>query len=244
MKKPAGPKPLSARGASAAQAVTESLGAYWLDVASRMLVGGFFALCAVTYLKHAMASLHGMDLAHPTLGQSANVVSVLALMFFMGLVAYLYAVRLPPLTKFAGWLPAAAAVLGSFTTFGLLLLHPRMDLAPSTRLVSSGLIIAGNIFAIYSLRYLGRSFSILPQGRRLVTGGPYRFIRHPVYLAEAIATMGAMINFLSFPAFALVVAQLFCQLLRMHFEEKVLATAFPEYEEYRRHTKRVLPGIY
>jgi len=126
----------------------------------------------------------------------------------------------------------------------MLLLHPRLDLSISLKLAAALFILVGNIFAIYALRYLGRSFSILPQGRRLVTGGPYRYVRHPVYLAEAVATIGAMINFLSVPAVLLVLVQFFFQFVRMHFEEQVLRTTFPEYEEYRRHTARLFPGIY
>jgi protein-S-isoprenylcysteine O-methyltransferase Ste14 len=84
----------------------------------------------------------------------------------------------------------------------------------------------------------------MPQARRLIMGGPYRLIRHPVYLAEAISIVGVLINFLSIPAFALLAVQLFCQVLRMNYEERVLGAAFPEYEDYRRRTACVLPGIY
>ena len=92
--------------------------------------------------------------------------------------------------------------------------------------------------------YLGRSFSILPEGRELVTGGPYRFIRHPLYLAEAFATIGAMIHFLSPAAVALVAAQFLLQFARMHYEEKVLRETFPDYVKYSRRTARLIPGIY
>ena len=74
--------------------------------------------------------------------------------------------------------------------------------------------------------------------------GPYRYIRHPVYLGEAFATIGAMINFLSPVAVALVVTQLLMQLGRIHYEEKVLRETFPEYVKYSRVTARLIPGIY
>lgn len=235
---------LSRNGAPRLTARIEASGTVWLDIASRLLVGGFFAFCAVVYLRAAMAAVRGTDFAHINLEQSANILSILAVAFFVGLVAYLYAVQLPPLTRFAGWRPAAVAGFGSFAMFGLLLLDPCANISPAVRLLSAGLIIAGNLFAIYSLRYLDRSFAILPQARQLVTGGPYRFIRHPIYLAEAISIVGVLVVFLSIEAFVLFLAQLTCQFLRMHYEEKVLGEAFPAYAEYRGRTARVLPGIY
>ena len=45
----------------------------------------------------------------------------------------------------------------------------------------------GEAFAVYSMLYLGRSFSIFAEARTLVTGGPYRYVRHPLYLGEMIA---------------------------------------------------------
>jgi len=238
------PPGASSRGSSEDPVITYTRLKLWLQIATRMIVGGFFAFCAVTYLKNAVGTLEGTDLAHITLGQSAAIISILAISSFMGLVAYLYAVQLPPLTRFAGWKPAAAACIGSFSMVGLMLLEPRHDLSPAARLLSAGLIITGNSFAVYSLNYLRNAFSILPQARRLVAGGPYHFIRHPIYLAEAISIVGVLINFLSVPALALLAVQLSCQILRMNYEERVLSAAFPEYEGYRRRTARMLPGIY
>src|SRR5690349_2102079 len=99
---------------------------------------------------------------------------------FMGPVAYLYAVQLPALTSFPGWRPALAAVVGSFAMVGLLLLEPTADLSADARLVSGGLIMVGDIFAVYALCHLNRSFSILPGARSLVVSGPYHYIRHPL----------------------------------------------------------------
>jgi protein-S-isoprenylcysteine O-methyltransferase Ste14 len=106
------------------------------------------------------------------------------------------------------------------------------------------LILGGNVFAVYILTRLGRSFSILPEGRKLVTAGPYKIIRHPLYVAEAMATLGTMILFFSPAAVALVIAQTATQLGRIHYEEIVLRKTFPEYSAYARTTARLIPGIY
>ena len=98
--------------------------------------------------------------------------------------------------------------------------------------------------AAVALMQLGRSLSIMPEARRLVTEGLYARIRHPLYLGEAIATIGVLLLYRIPAAFALVAIQFCLQLWRMREEEKVLAAAFPEYAEYRQRTARLIPGIY
>jgi protein-S-isoprenylcysteine O-methyltransferase Ste14 len=160
------------------------------------------------------------------------------------MIACLYVLRLRPVSKFAGAIPCAAAILGGFLMSALLLLSPREDLPLWARITASLLVVVGNAFAIMIILRLGRSFSILPEGRRLVTSGPYAVVRHPLYLAEAVATLGAVINFLSPWALLLVVVQLGLQMVRIHYEEKVLKESFPEYEDYAQRTWRLIPGIY
>jgi protein-S-isoprenylcysteine O-methyltransferase Ste14 len=53
------------------------------------------------------------------------------------------------------------------------------------------------VFALYVVIELGRSFSVMPEARRLVTNGPYSVIRHPVYLGEAVALAGVTSQYLS-----------------------------------------------
>ena len=47
-----------------------------------------------------------------------------------------------------------------------------------------GLFGVGVLGVIWSLLYLGKSFSVFPAMRQLVTRGPYRLIRHPLYISE------------------------------------------------------------
>jgi protein-S-isoprenylcysteine O-methyltransferase Ste14 len=79
---------------------------------------------------------------------------------------------------------------------------------------------------------------------KLVTRGPYRWIRHPMYTAVLLMT-GALV--LDAPgrervgAWLLLVADL---LVKLHFEESLLAARFPEYSAYRKRTKRLIPFAY
>jgi protein-S-isoprenylcysteine O-methyltransferase Ste14 len=85
---------------------------------------------------------------------------------------------------------------------------------------------------------------MMAEARRLVTSGPYRFVRHPLYLAEELSVIGLFLQFASLWTAALFAVQIAFQLRRMHNEENVLTASFPEYAAYRRRTARLIPGIY
>lgn len=84
----------------------------------------------------------------------------------------------------------------------------------------------------------------MPEARKLVTAGLYSSIRHPLYLAEAVATLGVFLQYRSLAAALLVAAQFAVQLWRMYEEEKVLEAQFPDYAAYRARTARLVPGVY
>jgi protein-S-isoprenylcysteine O-methyltransferase Ste14 len=93
------------------------------------------------------------------------------------------------------------------------------------------LIGASLSFAV--LRWLGKSFSILAEARRLVTEGPYRVVRHPLYICEGIATVGVMLQVISPSAVLIIIIFAMIQYRRMINEEKILTSAFPGYRAYR-----------
>ena len=81
------------------------------------------------------------------------------------------------------------------------------------------------------------------EARVLVTTGAYRFVRHPLYVAELTGMIGNVILFQQPWAALLAVAVIALQVARAHFEEQVLAEAFPEYAAYRARTKRFIPFV-
>jgi len=117
-------------------------------------------------------------------------------------------------------------------------LSARLDVASTLQ------ILCGVVFALYAVLELGRSFSVMPEARRLVTNGPYSVIRHPVYLGEAVALAGVTSQYLSPWALLLLALQFIFQLERMKNEERVLSCAYPEYRDYAARTARLLPGLY
>lgn len=214
------------------------------DVIIRILAGTFFAFYAEMSLIAGFKHLKGLDLSHPSIEMLEQFLSVFSIGFFGIMVASLYVVRLKACSRFAGIAPSLAAFLGTFLLFALLLISPCKELPPWARILSTILLISGNIGAVVVLFWLGRSFSILPEGRKLITTGPYAIVRHPLYLIEEIGSLGAIINFWSWQAVLLFAAQVVMQFIRMHYEEKVLTETFPDYADYAARTKRVIPFIY
>jgi protein-S-isoprenylcysteine O-methyltransferase Ste14 len=101
----------------------------------------------------------------------------------------------------------------------------------------------GLAYSVWGLAYLRRSFSIIPEARRLVTGGPYAMSRHPVYLGEIVGAIGINLATAGWLGGLAVVYFIFCELLRMRWEESVLARAFPnEYPAYVRRVPRYAPN--
>jgi protein-S-isoprenylcysteine O-methyltransferase Ste14 len=165
----------------------------------------------------------------------------LGLLYF-GLIAFCCVIRLPKQRGRGGRGTVAAAL---FASFAILLIGILPDRRPRPELEVAGslLLALGMAYSIWALSYLRRSFSILPEARRLVIGGPYALSRHPLYLGETLAAIGLLLPIAGPAALALAVAALAAQMLRMRWEESVLTSVFPEYRAYARRVPRYLPFV-
>ena len=93
---------------------------------------------------------------------------------------------------------------------------------------------------------LGR-FNVLPDvlaGARLVTSGPYRFIRHPMYAALLLGSLGLVGNAPTPLRVGTWVVLLTDFILKLSYEEQLLAARFPEYTAYQQTSKRLIPLVY
>jgi len=168
--------------------------------------------------------------------------ALLAAAAFDLLLVYLLVVRDRPVGKSRGVLPRFFGVVGTFLGVGILQL-PVAPLSLSLQIVAAALIGIGSLGSLLVLWWLGKSFSILPEARRLVTAGPYAFARHPLYSVEIITILGTALQFQAPWAWMIALGVVALLWIRTQYEERVLAENFPEYGEYRARTKRFIPGL-
>lgn len=103
--------------------------------------------------------------------------------------------------------------------------------------------IVGALFAAISLLYLGRSFSIAVQARELKVRGPYRIVRHPMYIGHILMVTAITVLNATFAALAIYLVVVGLTLYRARLEESLLVDTFPPYRDYMRHTGRLVPWI-
>lgn len=108
------------------------------------------------------------------------------------------------------------------------------------------LVVIGVAFAVWARVHLGRNWSPVPsikEGHELVTSGPYRFVRHPIYTGMILAMIGSALSL----SVWFLVAVAFCILFirRVRIEEKLMTKQFPDqYPSYKKRTWALFPYIY
>ncbi len=206
----------------------------------------FIAWCVVyvsAQVSGFMRSLAATDLRSADAMFFAQAASTGASVVFISFVIALLVVRRSPRGKAQGLFPRFAAVVGTYLGLAIVTL-PARALGLPLQLVSCLLVLAGTSVALYGVRHLGRSVSLMAEARNLVTNGPYALIRHPLYLGEGISLLGVTVLHFSPMAVAILVLQCAFQFQRMKNEEEILASSFPEYNAYMARTARLVPGIY
>lgn len=133
-----------------------------------------------------------------------------------------------------------AGVAGSFL---VLLVRPTGEsVAPDA--VGFALQLFGTGFQLYGKVVLGRSFGIVAANRGVVSSGPYRLVRHPIYLGYLVTHAGFLLTNMSGRNVAIYAAAYVFQFARIHAEERILAQD-GEYREYLRCVKyRLIPGVF
>jgi protein-S-isoprenylcysteine O-methyltransferase Ste14 len=132
----------------------------------------------------------------------------------------------------------------------------RFSLAPATADAVTPARLVGTVVLLVGLALItagswvlrrARSFSVLPrpvESGMLVEAGPYRWVRHPLYVGVVLAAIGGAIYRESLVAGALTVALAVVLDLKRRREETWLLGRFPAYAEYRERTKAWVPFVY
>jgi len=110
-------------------------------------------------------------------------------------------------------------------------------------------LVAGIVVRQWSHRTLGRfhqAVVTVHDDHRIVTDGPYRFVRHPMYAGSAVAFLGTGLALGTWIGLALTfLGTLPAMLRRIHVEERALNNGLGErYKEYAAGRSRLLPGIW
>ena len=209
------------------------------DAVLRMPLAIFYGVLAFSVGRALVAFV----MQWPTLDipyKGLRFASLLANAVFLFTLLSLTVLRSRPIRTFPNMNARVMAVLGLALPLVLSVL-PEPDLPPAVTVVSIITIAIGCALSIYTASWLGRSFSIAPQARQLVVGGAYSIIRHPLYLCEEIAVVGAMLGHLSAMAVAIVAIHWAFQLRRIDDEERILRDTFPVYAQYAATVPRLIP---
>ena len=106
------------------------------------------------------------------------------------------------------------------------------------------LAAAIGVWAVATMRF---RFNVLPDVRpnqTLYTGGPYAFVRHPMYTAVLLVTLGFAINRPDLVALITWLALMADLRIKLGYEEQALTQRFQEYASYAARTKRLIPFVY
>ena len=150
---------------------------------------------------------------------------------------------------------ARLAVFANFGAFGLFfaalfVFAGSMHAAWALALGGMGCAIAvtGSVMVWKSRLALGAAWSLLPKAgdqTAVVTSGPYRLVRHPIYLGWSVLAVGQAVAFSSGPAMLIVLACVIPSFVwRAREEERFLISIFGEvYVSYRKKTKMIVPHV-
>ncbi len=136
-------------------------------------------------------------------------------------------------------------VFAQFFLIGLMALYSH---GIFSSIVGMSILLVGAAFGLWAIMYnrLG-NFNIRPElkdGCQLITTGPYKFVRHPMYTSVMLITFGMAVStpiYLEWSSFLLLIFVLALKAIR---EERLWCEGSEMYRVYRKRTKRFIPFVY
>ena len=213
---------------------TVTLSKSWSYHRTMQLFGGmwfmFMALCVAIKIEASLTD------------PWPSLLSRFCIASFYILLSLLIMTRPPAKAQADGLLPRIAAFVGSYMPWTITFFGKTEEALPN--LLSTACVLIGMIMVLVTIRHLGRSFSLVPQARSVVQTGPYRWIKHPLYLAEEIAILGVVLQDLTPVTVIVLVLHIGVQVCRILYEEDLLRRNCPEYSSYEASRWRLIPHIW
>jgi protein-S-isoprenylcysteine O-methyltransferase Ste14 len=154
-----------------------------------------------------------------------------------------YVIRINPVERSRGVKEIIIPLIGGVLPFTLLLSPPNFLMTgnwPIIYIIFYSMTAATSLTA-WGLWTLRGSFSITVEARALITDGPYRWIRHPIYLGEILTALAVTVWRFSILNIAIFLLFVIIQLLRAKWEEAKLSRVFPCYSAYAARVMWVWP---
>jgi protein-S-isoprenylcysteine O-methyltransferase Ste14 len=161
---------------------------------------------------------------------------------FYTLLALLIITRSPAKAQADGLLPRIAAFVGTYLPWTITFFGKTDQALPN--FASTACVLVGMVMMLVTVRHLGGAFSLVPQARSVVQTGPYRWIKHPLYLAEEIAVLGVVLQYLTPVTVIVFVLHICVQVCRIGYEEDLLRRNCPEYSGYEASRWRLVPYVW
>lgn len=207
---------------------------------SRLTVTGVFLVLTAATAVSAVARLHDAVLDATLRSWAVAGYSLLKVGIVLAFSIFV-AVRDP--AKRPSRDPLAFIACGAAVVALVSLREPPVDASTTLVVVGDLVALASCAWLLAAVVALGRSFGVLPEARGLVTRGPYRLVRHPVYLGELGACAGLVLAAPQPWNFGAALVFAFAQAVRMRLEENALSAEFPEYVDYAARTPRLIPRM-
>jgi protein-S-isoprenylcysteine O-methyltransferase Ste14 len=109
------------------------------------------------------------------------------------------------------------------------------------------LVIAGTLITATAMFQLGPGLTPFPvprSGGKLITGGVYKWVRHPIYSALLLITAGISIYSLNIPRALVTFLLLLLFYYKSRYEESLLEQKFSDYSDYKTRTGRFIPKLF
>jgi protein-S-isoprenylcysteine O-methyltransferase Ste14 len=112
---------------------------------------------------------------------------------------------------------------------------------------TNSLMFLGVILGLWAVITMKFNVNVLPnvrESQKLFIDGPYRYIRHPMYLAVLMTTFAWVLNRINLITIVLWLILSFDLITKIRYEENMLIKHFSEYKDYKKKVKTLIPFIW